>query len=130
MFNSGSASMTGSASARCLSKETRTTDSELVFVHAPGTQSQSVSRLLVGTQLDDTVYANDLDGRLYVADTAANRIYVVHGKFASDPVYTEAPSDSGAAGFIGTVNLTNGTITRVIAGFSSPSGLVFQTDDT
>jgi hypothetical protein len=40
-------------------------------------------------------------------------------------VYTEAPSDSGVAAFVGTADLTTGTITPVIIGLGSPTGLAF-----
>ena len=100
-------------------------DSEIVFIHNAGQGSQTVSRLLVGTQVDDTVYATQSNGRLYVADSKANAIYVVRGPLQSGSIYTEAPSDAGVAGFIGTVDASTGIITPVITGFQSPTGLIF-----
>ncbi len=37
-------------------------DSEIVFLHNAGQASQTVSRVLVGTQVDDTVYATKRNG--------------------------------------------------------------------
>jgi hypothetical protein len=103
-------------------------DSEIVFVHNAGQDSQSVSRLLVGTQLDDTVFATQSNGRLYVSDSKANAIYAVRGQLQSGSIYTEAPSDAGVAGFVGTVDASTGIVTPVITGFQSPTGLIFVPD--
>jgi hypothetical protein len=100
--------------------------SELVFIKNPGSQQQSVSRLLVGTQLDDTVWATSTTGHLFVVDKTLNAIYLVRSsKFVVGTAYTEAPSDSGVNNFVGTVNLTTGLVTPVLTGFSNPTGLIF-----
>jgi hypothetical protein len=49
--------------------------SELVFLHHAGTPQQTVTRVPVGTQLDDTVWATAPHGRMLVADGTANIIY-------------------------------------------------------
>ena len=103
-------------------------DSEIVFVHNAAMGSQTVSRLSVGTQLDDTVYATETGGKLYVADSKKNVIYSVRGKLQSGGLYTEAPSDSKVAGFIGAIDPSTGIITPLITGFNSPTGLIFATD--
>jgi len=100
-------------------------DSEIVWVHSAGSPSQSVSRLLVGTQVDDTVYATQSHGLLYVGDAKRNVIYTVSGRFRSGDLYTEAPSDAGVRGFIGRVDTTYGSITPILSGFGSPTGLLF-----
>jgi hypothetical protein len=58
-------------------------------------------------------------------DGPANAIYQVRGAFTAGTVFTEAPSDSGVAGFVGTVDLKTGTITPIAIGFKSPTGLLF-----
>lgn len=103
-------------------------DSELIFIHDAGLAGQRVSRLPVGTQLDDTTYPTESDGLLYVVDAKANAIYVVRGPLVSGAIYSQAPSDSTVAGFVGTVNAQTGTVTPVVTGFGSPTGLIFVAD--
>jgi hypothetical protein len=100
-------------------------DEEIVFIHAAGTKSQSVSRLLVGTQLDDTVYATQSRGYFYVVDEKRNIVYLIAGGMRAHALYTETPDDSGVRGFVGTVSKKTGGIRPVITGFASPSGLTF-----
>jgi hypothetical protein len=64
--------------------------------------------------------------RLFIVDTAANTIYAARGDFVPGTVCTEAPSDSKVASFVGTEDLSSGTITPVITGLSSLSGLLFD----
>jgi hypothetical protein len=100
-------------------------DDEIVFIHAAGTKSQSVSRLLVGTQLDDTVYATQSSGDFYVVDQKRNIVYLIAGGMRAGALYTETPDDSGVRGFVGTVGKKTGGIRPVITGFGSPTGLTF-----
>lgn len=100
-------------------------DSEIIFIHSAGEGSQTVSSLNVGTQLDDTVYATQRTGRLYVTDAKKNAIYLVRGRFKPGAIYTEAPGDSYVAAFVGTVDSSNGIVKPVITGFGSPTGLIF-----
>jgi hypothetical protein len=100
-------------------------DSDILFIQNPGLSNQSVSVLPVGTQLDDTVYATTKNGLLYVVDAVANAIYTIRGPLVAGGLYTEAPSDSGVAGFAGMVNPTTGTVTPMFTGFGSPTGLFF-----
>ena len=65
---------------------------------------------------------------MLIVDTKLNAIYKVSinkTDLVPGTVYTEAPSDSGVAGFVGTLDLKTGTITPVIIGLGSPSGLGF-----
>lgn len=100
-------------------------DAEIVFLHNAGKASQSVSRLDVGTQIDDTVYATKHRGIFYVADAKKNLIYAIRARVAAGSLFTEAPSDSSVAGFVGTIDQSTGTITPVITHFESPTGLIF-----
>ena len=100
--------------------------SELVFIAHPGTPSQSVSRTLVGTQLEDTVWIKAAArGHLLVVDANTNTIYSVKTKFTPGTIYTETPSDSGVSSFVGTVNPATGIIKPVVIGFGSATGLIF-----
>ncbi len=103
-------------------------DAELITIHNAGAAGQSATRLTVGTQIDDTVWAKRAEGRLFVVDATQNAIYVIRSEFKPGTVYTEAPNDSGVASFVGTVNLTTGTITPVAIGFVKPTGLLFVPD--
>lgn len=103
-------------------------DAQLITVHNPGTAQQSVTRLPVGTQVDDTIWTPAQEGSLLVVDGKANTIYTVtldKTDFAKGTIYTEAPSDSGVAGFVGKIDSKTGTITPVIIGLSSPTGMMF-----
>jgi hypothetical protein len=99
--------------------------SELVFLHNLFTAQQQVTRVPLGTQVDDTVWAASTQGRLLIVDGKQNAIWQMQGTFTPGTVYTEAPDDSGVAGFVGTINLTNGTITPIAIGFVKPTGMAF-----
>ena len=100
--------------------------SELVFLSNPGTPQQKVSRLPVGTQLDDTVWATSTQGRLLVVDGGTNNIYWVSvPHFVPGAIYTEAPNDSGVVDFVGVVDPATGLVTPVIIGFSQATGMLF-----
>ena len=99
--------------------------SELVFIHNPGTPAQTVTRTIVGTQLEDTIFIEAArkgkKGTFLVVDSTANTIYSVRTKLQS--VYTETPSDSGVANLFGTLDLSTGIVTPVVVGFKSATGL-------
>lgn len=101
---------------------------ELVFLHHAGTQNQKVTRVPLGTQVDDSAWSTTREGTLLVVDAKQNAIYAITGKFAPGTVYTETPDDSGVASFVGTINLSTGSITPVVIGFGSPTGLIFVPD--
>ncbi len=103
-------------------------DNLLVFIKNPGgtdAGAQSVSKLLVGTQLDDTVWAKSATGYLLVADAIANTIYTIKSNFTPGTVYTETPDDSTIPGIVGTVDLATGFVRPVILGFKKPTGMIF-----
>jgi hypothetical protein len=102
--------------------------SELVFIKNPGTASQSVSRLSLPTQVDDTVWATAAEGRLFVADATANTIYAVRSHFVPGTVFTETPDDSTVASLVGTIDLTTGKLSPQILGFQKATGLLFLAD--
>ncbi len=103
--------------------------SDVITLTHPGTAQQQVLRLPVGTQLDDTVWTPNGEGKLLVVDGKANTIYAVtldKTDFTNGTIYTEAPSDSGVAGFVGKVDPKTGIVTPVIVGFTSPTGMAFM----
>jgi len=100
-------------------------DSQLVFVHNPGSNQQTQTRLSIGTQVDDTEWATSSKGTLYVTDTSANKVYAITGNFTPGTAFVATPGDSGVAGLIGTLDLSTGTIHPFAMGMSSPHGLLF-----
>jgi sugar lactone lactonase YvrE len=96
---------------------------ELVFLKNPGTPQQSVTRIPVGDQLDDTVWAPSSPGRLLVTDGTTGNTYWINAYPGT--VYTQAPDDSGTVGFVGVVNMTTGFVTPVVIGFLKATGMIF-----
>jgi hypothetical protein len=101
-------------------------DSELVTIGNPGAANQSVTRLSVGDQLDDTVYPSGM-GRLLVTDASSGNTFWVSKDtaFAAGSIYTQAPNDSGVTNFVGTVDPKTGFITPIAIGFTKATGMVF-----
>ena len=98
---------------------------EIVLVHNPGTTAQTVSRLPLGTQVDDTVWATSVQGRILVSDHGGNAVYAIGSTFTAGSAYSAAPGDSGVAGFVGSLDMTSGTLKPVVIGLSSPGGMAF-----
>ena len=99
-------------------------DSLLVFVKNPGTAQQSVSKMAVGTQLEDTVWPTG-PGRLLVVDGASGVTYWISGTFANGDIYTQSPNDSGVDNFVATINPATGFVTPIAIGFGKATGMVF-----
>ena len=102
-------------------------DGEFIFIHNAGTSQQSVSRLSLGTQVDDSLWIPATHGRMVFVDAKGNAIYTLKldGGFTAGTVYSSAPSDSGVASFVGITNPKTGTITPAIIVLGSPKGLRF-----
>lgn len=102
-------------------------DAEFIILHNAGTSQQTVSRLSLGTQVDDSLWIPATQGRMLLVDAKQNAIYTVtkDGGFTVGTVYSSAPSDSGVAGFVGMTDPKTGSITPVIIGLGSPKGLRF-----
>jgi hypothetical protein len=100
-------------------------DNAILQIQNVGTPQQSVLETMVGTQLDDTVWATSSSGRLFVADGGRNTIYTLQWKGNRGTVFTQAPNDSGVISFVGTVNMTTGAVLPVVTGFVKPTGMVF-----
>ncbi len=102
--------------------------SSLVFISGVGTAQQQVSQLSIGSQVDDSVWATAAQGRLLIADTAMNALYMMRGAFAPGTLYAASPNDSGVAGMVSTIEQTSGLLTPVAIGFKSPHGMAFIPD--
>ncbi|HEY0755947.1 MAG TPA: hypothetical protein VGD98_18460 [Ktedonobacteraceae bacterium] len=101
-------------------------DDQLITISNPGTAQQSVSTIPVGTQLDDTVWTTSTHGRLLVADGHTGLTFWMQApQYTQGSIFTEAPSDSGVAGFVGLVDPATGIITPVVIGLLHPTGMIF-----
>jgi hypothetical protein len=101
-------------------------DSQLVFIHHPGTVTQTVSVLNVGNQMDDTIFPTSASGTLLVSDTTAGVVYSVRSKhFDTTRYLSAAPSDSSVSGYVGLINPATGANTPFITGMVSPHGEAF-----
>jgi hypothetical protein len=99
------------------------------MISNPETSQQKVSRLAVGSQLDDTVWATASKGRLLVIDATINAAFWLRPpQFSVGTIYTETPDDSGVAGLIATVDPHSGILTPIALGFGKPTGMIFVPD--
>lgn len=102
--------------------------SSLVFISGVGTTQQYVSQLSIGNQVDDSVWATAAQGRLLIADTGLNTLYMMRGTFVPGTLYAASPNDSGAASMVSTIDQVSGLLTPVAIGFNSPHGMAFIPD--
>ncbi|MBJ7608927.1 MAG: hypothetical protein JF887_05790 [Candidatus Dormibacteraeota bacterium] len=100
-------------------------DSALITIQNPGAANQAVLKTPIGNQEDDTVWTTSNSGRLFVVDAGKNAIYTIKWSGPKGTVFTEAPNDSGVAGFVGTIDTTTGFISPVSTGWTKPTGLMF-----
>jgi len=102
--------------------------SSLVFISGVGAAQQYVSQLSIGNQVDDSVWATAVQGRLLIADTGLNALYMMRGTFVPGTLYAASPNDSGAASMVSTIDQVSGLLTPVAIGFNSPHGMAFIPD--
>ena len=100
-------------------------DMQLLFIHNPGTASQSVKVLGVGTPVDDTVWPTSSNGCMIIADNASGVYSVCSNLWVTGTPLTAAPNDSTIISFVGTVSLGSGQITPFIVGMNNPHGMAF-----
>ena len=100
-------------------------DMQLLFIHNPGTPSQSVKVLGVGTPVDDTVWPTSSNGCMIIADNASGVYSVCSNFWVTSTPLTAAPNDSTIISFVGTVSLGSGLITPIIVGMNNPHGMAF-----
>lgn len=99
--------------------------SELVFIHNPG-PGQTVTRLPIGNQMDDTILPTSPSGRLLVSDTPGGAVYSISSRHFDTSLYlSAAPQDSGVSGYVGLVSPTTGANTPLVTGMAGPHGEAF-----
>jgi hypothetical protein len=102
--------------------------SELVYLTNPGTKQQTVSRLLVGTQIDENAWTTQDEGHFLVVDQTANEIFTITADFTANTPFTVSPHDAGVVNFLGTIDPATGLITPIVVGFADPTGVIFVPD--
>ncbi len=117
-------------------------DGELVIVQHPGLSCQNVfvvpltsaagGATVGNTQLDDTVFTTQSQGRILVADKDLGAVYSITAPyFAPDAAYSAVsvfPSPAApnpTESFVGQTNLTTGFVTPIVTGMSNPGGMAF-----
>jgi hypothetical protein len=99
----------------------------LTLVRHPGTSHQHTAQIFPMDEagnplsLDDTRFAPPGSKQLLIADTSANIVYLLKGRFHSLAPY----SATKGSGTVGRLNLHTGLITPVVSKLSSPHGLAF-----
>ena len=99
-------------------------DKEQIFVRNAGTPAQSISVLGLSGSVDDTAWASDQTGAIYITESSDNTVYKVIGPFRRGEVFvaatpcdaSNAPATCPAPGFppnyLGQLNPETGAITR------------------
>ena len=100
-------------------------DGTLIFAKHLGQPDQLLTRLTLGTQINDVAWATAARGTLYVTDSAGNAVQAITGAFTRGDLFVACPADSGVGGFVGVLNTTTGTITPMAINLQSPAGLLF-----
>jgi hypothetical protein len=100
-------------------------DMQLLFISNPGTASQSVKVLPIGTPTDDTTWPTSSNGCMIIADNASGVYSVCSNLWVTSTPLTAAPNDSTIVSFVGTVALGSGLITPLIVGMNNPHGMAF-----
>lgn len=104
-------------------------DGQLIFLSRPGSDHQRAAVLNLSTQVDDTAFATDREGTLYVVDSGKNDVVAIHGPFQRGEAITSVPTDSTTLpGVLGTIDLSTGTVSSFGTGFGNPKGLLFTSD--
>jgi hypothetical protein len=100
-------------------------DDDLLFIHKPGTASQTVKVLSVGTQVDQTIWPTSPKGCLLVADNASGVFSACSSVWVPTQPVTSSPNDATVISFVGTLSLSSGQITPIIVGIPNSHGMAF-----
>ncbi len=115
-------------------------DDEQIYVSNPGEPSQSLSVLSLSASVNDTAWATDSRGTLFISDKTNNLVDAFSGHFSPGTAYVAvtpcsdnlAPTICPApptwpVNYLGTLDLSTGAVTPVDLGgeFVQPQGLDF-----
>jgi hypothetical protein len=104
-------------------------DGVQIYVSNPASNRPGLSVLRLDNSVDDTAFATDAAGTLYVTDSADNEVFVVTGHFKPGTVFTSVtPADANnpinAPNYLAQLNLSTGQTTAVITSIQA-KGLMF-----
>ena len=119
-------------------------DQQQVYVDDPGTSDQSLSVLQLSQSVNDTSFATDEDGTLFVTDASNNSVDTVKGPFqegealaavtpcGSNNAPPTCPAPGFPANYLGAIDLNTGTVNQLsVSGASlTPQGTVFVGDQS
>jgi hypothetical protein len=100
-------------------------DAELLIVHRPGYDDQSVYHLGLKqkgapVQIDDTVFAASSYGVILVSDRDGETVYAISRNiFSPHAAYSATPNS------VAELNMDTGVLTNVVTGMVSPHGMAF-----
>jgi len=100
-------------------------DSELIIIHRPGYDDQSVYHLGIKqkgapVQIDDTVFATSDYGTILVSDRDGETVYAISRNiFSPHAAYSATPNS------VAELNTDTGVLTNVVTGMVSPHGMAF-----
>jgi hypothetical protein len=100
-------------------------DAELIVVHHPGFEDQSVYHLALtengsSSQIDDTVFATSSHGVILVSDRDGETVYAIsRNLFSPGAAFSATPTAVAA------LDLETGILTDVVTGMVSPHGMAF-----
>jgi hypothetical protein len=81
--------------------------------------------LSVGTQVDDTPFAPSANACLLVSDQNGGVYSICSNVWVPGTPYAAVANDAPVASFVGTLSLSNGTITPIVIGIGNPHGMAF-----
>ena len=99
-------------------------DATLIFAKHLGQPDQLLTRLTLGTQINDVPWATAARGTLYVTDAAGNAVQAITGALTPGDVFVACSTGSKVGGFVGLLNTTTGMITPIVIN-QSRAGLLF-----
>ena len=108
-------------------------DGQLIFIRHPFSNHPDVGRLKltvggVATTVDDTAFASSPRSFMLVSDLTGQTVYRIDSPvFGFEPGTAYCASDT--AGFVGTINLDTGAITKIATGFGSGRGVIFVSNE-
>jgi hypothetical protein len=100
-------------------------DAELIVVHHPGYEDQSVYHLPITqsgspVQIDDTIFSTASHGVILVSDRDGETVYAISRNiFSPGAAYSATPKSVAA------LDLDTGVLTDIVTGMVSPHGMAF-----